>query len=197
GVEGPVLAHRLTGAFAPTEEAYLALGAPAGAAGDAMGPYPFCLAHQLDVPVEELGAFEDWYAEWKWDGIRAQVVRRGERDVAMWSRAAEPIGGQFPEIARAAMGLPRGTVLDGEVLAWKFGEGRAEGRAMSFNALQARLNRKGVQDSLFTHEGIVFVAFDLLEAEGVDVRARALVERRVRLEEIVREVQRASGDIIR
>jgi len=188
GVESAVLAHRLSGGFSPTAAAFLALALPGGEA-DAARPFPFCLAHQLDRSPAELGDPRDWQIEFKWDGIRAQIVRRKELDrgVAIWSRGEEPIADQFPDIQAAARALPEGTVLDGEILAWRFGRGgsRVEGAPLSFNVLQTHLNRKNVQASLFDMEGVVFAAFDILEEGGRDVRAKPLRERRFLLERTI------------
>lgn len=195
GVDAKLLAHRIAGGFEPTERAFKALS-HTGTDAEASRPFPFCLAHQLDWPVEELGRVSDWQIEYKWDGIRAQILRRGglSRGVAIWSRGEEPIEHQFPEIEAAARSLPLGTVLDGEILAWRFEAtaGAPHGRPLSFNALQKRLNRKDAQPSLFDTEGVVFAAFDVLEHNGKDLRATPLHERRMRLEEVI---EKAGGDM--
>lgn len=188
GVNAAVLSHRLSGGFVPSAEAFTALGS-SGAEADTARPYPFCLAHQLDRSPAELGATSQWQIEFKWDGIRAQVIRRAglPGGVAIWSRGEEPIAPQFPELAAAAAALPAGTVLDGEILAWRFGPDDPEipGRPLSFNALQTRLNRKNVQASLFDTDGVVFAAFDVLEHAGQDVRSVALRGRRALLESLI------------
>src|SRR5690606_25794036 len=111
-----LMAHRLAGRIEPTAAAYRNLMAGSDVAHEPGRPYPFFLAHPLDLPVESLGDPRDWQVEWKWDGIRAQLIRRGG-DVLLWSRGDELITTQFPEIAGAARRLPDGLVLDGEVLA--------------------------------------------------------------------------------
>jgi len=188
GVEVAILAHRISGGFEPTERAFTELAHP-GAASDPSRPYPFCLAHQLDRSSEELGAASDWQVEYKLDGIRAQILRRSglASGVAIWSRGEEPIERQFPEIAAAARALPVGTVLDGEILAWRFDSmaGRIGGRPLSFNALQKRLNRKDAQPLLFEAEGVMFAAFDILEHDGRDLRSDSLRDRRKVLEAVL------------
>jgi DNA ligase-1 len=205
-VDPAVVTHRLTGPYEPTEAGFTKLVSPGSSVDDAARPYPFCLAQQLDVVLAELGDPSAWQAEYKWDGIRAQIVRREALcgGVAIWSRGEEPIASQFPEIATAAARvLPVGTVIDGEVLAWKFrspwgpGAGGDDGKPLSFNALQTRLNRKRVHPTLFDAEGVVFAAFDLLEHEGKDIRALPLRERRSRLDSMMRAVQEASGGVLR
>ena len=135
-----------------------------------------------------MGDRGDWIAEWKWDGVRAQLLRRDE-GVAIWSRGEEVITHQFPEIVSGAAPLPDGTALDGEVLLWS-GSGPAP-----FASLQRRLNRTHAppdQLGLFETERPVFMAFDLLEEGGVDLRERPQSERRERLERLVSS-SRAEG----
>ena len=206
GLDAALLAHRVAGGIEPTPAAWQRLVSPGGASDDAARPYPFCLAHQLDVPgvprdsVADSGAQEPprsggpptnlgprdaWHVEFKWDGIRAQVVRRDAipGGVALWSRGEEPIADQFPEIVAAARALPPGTVLDGEIMPWRFGEGG--GRPMTFAALQPRLNRKDAQPGLFDAEGVVYLAFDLLEHAAIDTRDRPLRDRLALLDELL------------
>lgn len=181
GVEPLVMAHRMSGAFEPTADAFLRLGSDDGGV-DLSRPYPFYLAHQIAGPPQDLGDPRDWVAELKWDGIRAQLIRRGGR-IFLWSRGEEPIEHQFPEITHAAGALPDGVALDGEILAWR------NDRPRSFAALQERLNRKAppiAQPGLFeSPETVVFMVYDLLEAWGDDLRALPLTERRARLEDIL------------
>lgn len=143
-------------------------------------PYPFYLAYQVDAaPTEStFGALELWQVEWKYDGIRLQIVRRAD-GVMLWSRGDELITEAFPEIALEAHCLPVGTVLDGELLAW---EG---GRPLPFSMLQRRLNRKRVELMLWDEVPVAFRAFDLIEEHGVDVRSLPLAERRCRLETVL------------
>jgi len=189
GVEPAVMAHRLAGEVRPTPEFYRSLFAEA-ASGDESRPYPFFLAHQLDVAPESLGDARDWIAEWKWDGVRAQLIKRQGR-VSLWSRGEEGVTHVFPEIAAPASALPDGVVLDGEILIW------AGDRPASFSTLQTRLNRTVApthQLALFARETAVFLAYDLLESAGTDRRDHPLAERRERLAEIVRDF---GGGVIR
>jgi DNA ligase-1 len=171
------LTQRLMGDWTPCARFWDALTAAedASAAPAPATPYPFYLAAPLESPVESLGPVHEWIAEWKWDGIRAQVVRRaGESFV--WSRGEELVTESFPEIAEAAAGLPDGTVLDGELLAGGFGQ------ALPFAQLQRRLGRKRVGSALRSAVPVHFRAYDLLEEGGVDLRAMQLAQRRARLE---------------
>lgn len=176
--ETTVLAHKMLGEWPVTTEFYSALGEPT-AATDLGQPYPFCLAHALE-DTAMLGEPEDWSAEWKWDGIRAQIVRRGDV-TAVWSRGEDTLHESFPEIVEAGARLPDGTVIDGEILAWNF----EEHRPLSFGELQRRLGRKSPGKKLLSEVPALFLAFDLLEWEGEDQRERPWTERRALLEALV------------
>jgi DNA ligase-1 len=177
GVDAKVVAHRLAGEWSPGAALWRSLVDTAHAEVERSSPYPFFLAHPLEGDPGALGAREDWLAEWKWDGIRAQLIRRGEA-TALWSRGDEPIAGQFPELMADAQRLPH-CVIDGEILAWK------DERVMPFSALQKRLNRKDPGPKVMADAPVIFLAFDLLEWEGEDWRARPLTERRKRLKDMI------------
>jgi DNA ligase 1 len=142
-------------------------------------PYPFFLAHQLQGEPAALGDVADWQVEWKYDGIRAQLVRRGGRN-CLWSRGEDLITERFPELA--AIAVPEGTVLDGEVLVWN----EAAGAPAPFADLQKRIGRKTLSAKLLAELPAVLVCYDLLELDGVDTRALPQHERRALLETQVR-----------
>ncbi|EJE52875.1 DNA ligase, ATP-dependent, PP_1105 family [Acidovorax sp. CF316] len=191
------IAHRLMGytqiGRQPRADDYEALVAPveeaadgdAGAAVDAGmagQPYPFFLAHPFSQPVAEmpalLGAPGDWMVEWKWDGIRAQIVRRAGA-VWVWSRGEELVTDRFPELAEAAMAaLPDGTVVDGEILVWL----PDEPQPRPFADLQKRLGRKTLGPKLLRELPVVQVTYDLLEHAGQDLRQQPQEARRALLE---------------
>ncbi len=175
GLPPAVMDHRLMGPWEPTEQDYRALLRGEAEVSGPGQPYPFFLASPLSGSPPSLGPMEQWQVEWKWDGIRAQLIRR-RGQVLVWSRGEELITHQFPEIRRAGEALPEGTVLDGEILAWR------DEAPLPFADLQRRLGRKTVQGELFDPVLVVFMAFDLLEAEGEDWRARPLAQRRRELE---------------
>ena len=193
------LAQRLIGytdaRTAPDAARYLALIAPATetSGGEAGLPYPFFLAHPLQALPESLGSVADWQAEWKWDGIRAQVVLRAG-GVWIWSRGEELVTDRFPEIARAGQTLAaavdaagRGLVLDGELLAWD----ATRARPHPFARLQTRITRKTLSAAVLRSAPVVFMAYDLLESEGIDRRTEPLAERRRRLEALVPQTDAA------
>jgi DNA ligase-1 len=146
---------------------------------DAGQPYPFFLAHALDAELAgfdtRLGPPSDWFVEWKYDGIRAQLVRRAG-NVWVWSRGEELIGERFPEVVAAGGRVPDGTVLDGEIVVWK------DQRPAPFALLQQRIGRKTLGKKILADAPAAFVAYDILEADGDDWRERPQHERRARLE---------------
>ncbi len=187
GVEPAVMAHRLMGEVASDAASFQRLLEPVTAADDRR-PYPFFLASalepaQLPAVAAALGAVSEWQAEWKWDGMRAQLVCRGD-SVTAWSRGEELVNEAFPELVSAAAALPSGTVLDGEILAV---ERPASGppRLLGFAAVSKRSGRRRVPRKLLAEIPCVFVAYDLLEDDGEDIRSLPLEERRRRLETIV------------
>lgn len=171
-----LIAHRLMGDWSCTEKDFQQLTGPAGSSGDLTRPFPFCLAHPLETRADVLGDSQNYQAEWKWDGIRAQVIRRSSQTF-IWSRGEERIEDRFPEIGEAAQHLPEGIVLDGEILAWK------DSRPLGFLELQKRIQRRRLGKKILSEVPCVFIAFDLLELDGKDYRQQPLVSRRRALEE--------------
>jgi len=167
----------LIGDWEPTESYWQALSAGTTSTG-LLHPYPFYLASPLEQPAAELGERDRWLAEWKWDGIRGQIVRR-ENECVLWSRGEELITDKFPELIAAARWLPAGTVLDGEVLAWR---GDAP---LPFAKLQKRIGRKNVTQAVLGEAPARFLAYDLLERDGEDLRAGTLRARRAALVEVL------------
>jgi len=149
---------------------------------DAGQPYPFFLAHQLDTPLEnldaKLGPVTDWQVEWKYDGIRGQIVKRAGQ-VWVWSRGEELVTERFPEIVALASGLPDGTVLDGEIMVW------AGNAPAAFALLQQRIGRKTLGKKILADAPVTFMAYDLLESVGQDIRMQPQQARRKLLEQTV------------
>jgi DNA ligase-1 len=194
GVDARLIAQRLVGATddaaRPSADGFRALLAPAAEGVSARGgtPYPFFLAHSLAREVESLGGAGDWLAEWKYDGIRAQLVHR-DGETWLWSRGEELITERFPEIAQAAVAFPAGTVLDGEVLVWD----ATAGRPAAFARLQTRITRKSATARVQREHPACFIAYDLLEHGGEDWRERPQRERREALEALLRDVPAAGA----
>jgi DNA ligase-1 len=172
GVDAKLVAQRMMGytdaKAQPDAQRYAQLVSTDGPGpADAGQPYPFFLAHALGVPVtefdERLGPPSDWLVEWKYDGIRAQVVKRAGQ-VWIWSRGEELVTERFPEVVALAQPLPDGTVLDGEIVVWK------DGRPAPFNLLQQRIGRKTLTKRVLADAPVGFIAYDLLERGGRDLR---------------------------
>jgi len=185
GICAEVIAHRLMGSWSPTPESFLRLSNPDVDDAIVSQPYPFCLAHAIDrdSTPDSLGKINDFAAEWKWDGIRGQLIQRNSQ-IFVWSRGEELMENRWPEIEAAAALLPTGTVLDGEILATK-----ADGTILPFSQLQRRINRKKVGRKLLLEVPVVFHAFDLLEQDGNDLRSLPWRQRRDHLEILMSRVQ--------
>ncbi|MEN7341707.1 MAG: ATP-dependent DNA ligase [Pseudomonadota bacterium] len=190
GLPRPVILHRLMGQWTPDAEFGEVLIAPDDGRVLKSRPYPFCLASPLEATPGELsidemstklGATNRWQVEWKWDGIRGQLIRRGG-ETFLWSRGEDLITAQFPEIAAAAETLPDGTVLDGEILAWQ------NDQPMLFSALQRRLGRKKPGKKTLGDYPVIFHCYDLLEHNGTDIRDSAQTDRRHLLEQLMSDV---------
>lgn len=170
--------HSIMGKWQPNEITYEELTAGTHVNTDNSWPYPFCLAYAIDTQPENLGDIKDWQAEWKWDGIRGQVVKRNG-ELFIWSRGEELVTDQFPELHFLKDELPDGTVLDGEILAVK------NGNVLSFSTLQQRLNRKTINKSQLDNAPIGFYTYDILEYEAKDIRTTVLAQRRKLLETVI------------
>ncbi|MEP6482859.1 MAG: ATP-dependent DNA ligase [Rudaea sp.] len=180
GVDIARIAQRMLGDWPPTVTFYQSLLSLESIAEDSSQPFPFFLASQVDDPVS-LGDIGAWSLEWKWDGIRLQLIRR-DATIALWSRGEERLDGRFPEIERAAASLPHDAVIDGELLAWREGDA-----PMPFTALQTRIQRKKPGPKSLNDTPVRMLAYDLLELDGEDLRAKPLVERRAALKQLLDE----------
>jgi DNA ligase-1 len=185
GIAEGVIAHRLAGTWQPTSQAFGSLFIEETQDADVSKPYPFYLAYALEDELEQLGEPAEWQAEWKWDGIRSQVIRRAGQTF-IWSRGEELVTDRFPEIAAAADFLPDGTVIDGEIMPWK------DGGPLPFAQLQRRIGRKTLGPKILAEVPVVVVAYDLLEVDGRDLRTEPLAWRRERLAELLEAAKAAA-----
>ncbi len=144
-------------------------------------PYPFCLAYPLDQEVEELGNTGNWQVEYKWDGIRGQIIKRNH-EIYIWSRGEEIVSDQFPELMDTFAKINRDFVIDGEIIPLK------DGNVLKFNDLQKRLNRKTIGKKLLEEVPVGFYAYDCLEIDQQDIRLKSLKERRDLLEQLLTEI---------
>jgi DNA ligase 1 len=177
GISAEVISHRLMGEWQATAAFWQALIAPDTRDADVSRPYPFFLAYPVEGEVEDLGDPAAWQVEWKWDGIRSQLIRRSGRTF-LWSRGEELITDRFPELEALGALLPEGTAIDGEILPWK------NGAPLPFAQMQRRIGRKVLGHKILSEVPVVLMAYDLLELGGEDVREQPLEFRRAALERI-------------
>jgi len=174
------VAHRLMGNWTADTTTYQDLLFSENAGDTLSKPYPFYLAYALEQEVHDLGEPTTWQAEWKWDGIRSQLIKRkGEH--FLWSRGEELITEKFPELDALTQRLPDGCVIDGELLAFR------DGRPLSFQLLQTRISRKRITAKILKEAPCAIYAYDLLEWEGADIRTYPLAKRRALLAQLVEQ----------
>lgn len=178
GQESSALMHSLMGKWLPDEVSFKELIDAENINPDNSKPYPFCLAYPLEKEPEELGNPDEWLVEYKWDGIRGQIIRRND-EVFIWSRGEELVTEQFPEIREVVQAMKGNFVLDGEILAVK------DDKVLNFNELQKRLNRKTLTKKMLSEIPIEVFAYDLLELEDNDLREKPLSARRALLEDLL------------
>lgn len=177
GVDKTVVAHRIMGHWHPDSTSFQKLILEESKEDNLSRPYPFYLAYALESPPEALGDPALWQAEWKWDGIRGQIIVRQET-VFIWSRGEELVTDKFPELVEFAKDLPDGTVLDGEILPFK------DNQPLPFGILQTRIGRKNITKKNLQDAPISFMAYDILEWEENDIRTEPLSNRRALLEKL-------------
>ena len=172
------IAHRLIGKWHPDDVTYQSLIHEDSILDDLSKPYPFLLAYAIDEEPEEIGPIADYQLEYKWDGIRGQMICR-QGHVFIWTRGEELVSEKYPEFADLPDATNKDFVIDGEILAMK------EGAPMAFQDLQKRINRKTVGKKLLKDIPIHFIAYDLMEYEGEDIREEGQAARRSKLEELI------------
>ena len=179
GINSAVLMHRLMNKWNADEFSFNEfIGEGEEEIKNDSVPYPFFLASPLQEDTSSLGIPTEWLAEWKWDGIRVQVIKRSG-ELFIWSRGEELITDKLPEFKILKEILPDGTVIDAELLAYK------DGKILPFNLLQNRVAKKNINGKIMSEVPAILFAFDLLENEGKDIREEALEKRRKQLENLV------------
>lgn len=186
-IDENVLALRLMGNWSAESTTFQKLVIEPDAHEQIAQPYPFYLAYALEEKSAPIESSKDWLAEYKWDGIRAQVIVR-ENQLFLWSRGEELITESFPDLHRLKEDLADGTVIDGELVAFK------DGKIQNFNQLQQRLGRKTVSAKLREQIPVAIIAYDLLEYQGKDIREKSMMERRNFLEKVV---ENAASEVLR
>ena len=185
-----VIAHRISGNWDPMATSFADLLSENTLTKDYSKPYPFYLAYAIEDDVNSLGEPVEWQAEWKWDGIRGQMIKRNG-ELFVWSRGEDLMTDKFPEYHALRNHLPNGVVLDGEILVAQNSSSSQRGDEvfpLPFALLQTRIGRKNVTKKQLTEAPVSFCAYDLLEYEGNDMRETFLIERRVLLEKIVKSI---------
>ncbi len=181
-LESSVIAHRISGNWDPATTTFETLLSEQDISFDYSKPYPFYLAYAIEEEVSNLGSPDEWQAEWKWDGIRGQIIKRNNQ-LFVWSRGEDLITDKFPEFAALLDKLPDGVVIDGEILPYK------EGQVLNFNVLQTRIGRKNITKKNLQEAPAGLFAYDLLELNGQDIRHLSLTERRAALESLISEIK--------
>lgn len=188
GLAAEVIAHRLMGDWQPDAAFYTQLIAKETDDADISRPYPFFLAYPIEGDPSSLGDPANWTAEWKWDGIRSQIIRRNWHTF-IWSRGEELVTERFPELVALGGLLPEGTVIDGEILPWK------NEIPMPFAQMQRRIGRKVLGPKILAEVPVALLAYDLLEWNGADIREWPLETRRGHLTELVASLK-STGRIV-
>ena len=181
GIEEPVIYSRLVEKWKPTQHSFQQLISNDLKDSEFCKPYPFCNAHRLEGSVELLGNVVDWQAEWQWDGVRAQFIKR-ESKIFIWSNVEGMLNEKLPELRDLEFILPDGTVVDAEIIAWK------EGRPLPLGELHKRIGRKNVTKKIIRDIPVVIIAFDLLELNGEDLREKPLIFRYKKLSELLNKI---------
>ena len=170
-IDTNIISHRFMGKWHPDTVTFSELLNGENINDEISKPYPFFLAYSIEDKPEMLGESSEWQAEWKWDGIRGQLIyRKGE--LFIWSRGEDLVTEKFPEFEIAKSYLPDGIVLDGEIMTY------ASSNPLPFNLLQTRIGRKNVTPKILKEAPVVFMIYDILEDNGNDIRSKSLVERR-------------------
>lgn len=176
-VDSNIIAHRIMGKWNPFDSTFEKLITDTNQNDNDSRPYPFFLAYPIEGDISELGNSDDWFAEWKWDGIRSQIIFRNN-ELFIWTRGEDLATEKFPELHILKNILPDGTVLDGEIVTFR------NNRPLPFNILQTRIGRKNLTKKILEDAPVAFIAYDVLEINGEDARQKPQLERRRLLEDL-------------
>jgi len=187
GTNPQVMAHRISGNWNPATITYNELVLGEHTDTDASKPYPFYLAYPVEDAVDNLGLAAEWQAEWKWDGIRGQIIKR-KGDLFVWSRGEELITDKFPEYQILKELLPDGTALDGEIICF------ADNKPLPFSVLQTRIGRKNITKKILQEAPAVFLIYDILEYGYEDQRGNTQQQRRELLESLVAQSRQLAAE---
>lgn len=183
-VSPSVIAHRISGNWNPATTSADDLLNESSSNIDHSKPYPFYLSYALENDPAALGTIDEWTAEWKWDGIRGQIIKRNN-ELFVWSRGEELVTEKFPEYNAFVNALPNGLVLDGEIICLDTSAGDGMVKPLPFSVLQTRIGRKNISKKQLTEAPVAFIAYDILEYEGKDFRDEPFIKRRKVLEQVI------------
>ena len=186
-VSPSIIAHRIMGDWNPATISFDELMSTEHSAADDSKPYPFYLAYPIENEVSELGNEDEWQAEWKWDGIRGQIIKRND-ELFVWSRGEELMTDKFPEYKILQELLPNGTAIDGEIISLATPPEEGNFAPLPFSALQTRIGRKNITAKQLKEAPVGFIAYDIVEENGEDIRMMSMLERRNKLEEIINKI---------
>ena len=186
-----VIAHRISGNWDPATTELSELLSESNTTADHSKPYPFYLSYAVEDDPSVLGDIKDWTAEWKWDGIRGQIIKRNN-ELYVWSRGEELVTEKFPEYDAFASQLPEGTVLDGEIICLDRSAEQGTIKPLPFAVLQTRIGRKTITKKQLEEAPVGFIAYDILEYEGKDLREQSLTSRRFLLQQVVAAIHHPS-----
>jgi len=186
-VSPSIIAHRISGNWDPAITTADDLLSENSNNIDHSKPYPFYLSYAVEDDPAALGNIDEWTAEWKWDGIRGQIIKRNN-ELFVWSRGEELVTEKFPEYNEFAETLPDGLVLDGEIICLDTSAGDGIVKPLPFAVLQTRIGRKNISRKQLTEAPVGFVAYDILEHEGKDLREESYINRRNLLQKIISEI---------
>ncbi len=181
-----IIAHRISGHWDPLQIGFDELLSVEHSTADFSKPYPFYLAYAIENDAGELGDPNAWQAEWKWDGIRGQIIKRNN-ELFVWSRGEELMTGKFPEYSILENLLPDGTAIDGEIISLSE-KTTGPFTPLPFSALQTRIGRKNITRKQLTEAPVGFIAYDLLEYNGEDIRHLPLADRIRLLKNLIDEL---------
>ena len=187
GQDAAVISHRIMGKWDPLVVTFHDLIQAENSGDELSKPYPFYLAYAIEGELEDLGEANAWFSEWKWDGIRSQLIVR-KSQLFIWSRGEELVTDKFPELHALKNRLEDGTVIDGEILCFDDRTASARSGPMPFNVLQTRIGRKNITKKILSEAPVVLMAYDVLEFGGKDLRTETQEKRRSLLEDIVGNV---------
>lgn len=182
GVEPEIIAHRLMGKWLPHNITFENIILKEDENDNASRPYPFFLSYAIEDELQHLGQPGEWSVEWKWDGIRSQVIYRNH-ELFIWTRGEELATDKFPELHILKTLLPEGTVLDGEIVSYR------DNKPLPFTVLQTRIGRKNLNKKILNEAPVAFIAYDLLEENGEDIRSLSFQQRREKLEQLCKSIQ--------